>query len=329
MVSSLDGVLNLDDERAAVVGRTLPGAQVFYIGSPWAPAGPVYQIVTDHFGRPTRNMVVIRAPAPAMNPREWTAERVARVREQNPEAARTDIDAEFAAPESLMFPPDELRAVVRDGPVEMPPVPGWSYEAAIDPATRSNRWTLVVTTRDDDGKRIVCLARDWRPDSAPLRPRAVLSEMAEILRPYGVTDVYTDQYSADALADLALEQGLALFIVARTAPLNLKLYTGLQTRMRTGLLELPNHSQLLLDLGGVTKRPTSAGVVIVLRKTSDGGHCDYAAALSLAMHAEIAGPKDVSIKAEADRMREQYFQQLRDEAAMPGFERAIPSFLRN
>ncbi|HMA97096.1 MAG TPA: hypothetical protein VKP30_30640 [Polyangiaceae bacterium] len=51
MVGSEDGVVNLDDARSAVMGRLLPGAQILYIGSPWAPFGPVYDMVQEHWGK--------------------------------------------------------------------------------------------------------------------------------------------------------------------------------------------------------------------------------------------------------------------------------------
>lgn len=327
MAGQDDGVVNLDDARTAVIARLLPGAQILYIGSPWAPRGPVYEMVSRHWRHPSRRLVVIKAPAHEMNPVTWTPRKVAEVRAQSPEAARTDIDAEFLAPSSLMFDPAMLRGLVRAGPVELPPMPGFSYEAAMDPATRSNRWTLVVSTLDE-GKRIVCLARDWKPDPGSiLSPRQVLSEIAEVLRPYGVDTVLTDQYSADALRELAHAEGIDLFIVARTAALNVDLYTGLQLRAQQGQLELPDHRQLLEDLSGVTRRVTQTGVSIVLRSTADGGHCDYAAAMSLALYREIAEPVDATPRDEEAVIRDRIFSEERRKEGLAAWERDIPGWL--
>ena len=52
MIGQEDGVVNLDDARSAVMGRLLPGAQILYVGSPWAPWGPVYEMVQEHWGKP-------------------------------------------------------------------------------------------------------------------------------------------------------------------------------------------------------------------------------------------------------------------------------------
>ena len=42
----------------------------------------------------------------------------------------------------------------------MPYNPAQEYVAAMDPATRSNSWTLVIATRVEN-KRIIVLARQW------------------------------------------------------------------------------------------------------------------------------------------------------------------------
>lgn len=49
MLGRDDSVTNLDDILTAVRGRMLPGAQIQLIGSPWAPTGPVYELVQQHW----------------------------------------------------------------------------------------------------------------------------------------------------------------------------------------------------------------------------------------------------------------------------------------
>jgi hypothetical protein len=51
MVGREDGVTNLSDILSAIRGRLLPGAQIQLIGSPWAPSGPVYELVQEHWGK--------------------------------------------------------------------------------------------------------------------------------------------------------------------------------------------------------------------------------------------------------------------------------------
>lgn len=98
LTSAEDGyVLSLEDCRTAVRGRLLPGAQGLYIGSPWAPEGFCYQAFTERHGKPGRDLVVMRADAPSLNPTYWTTQKVAEVRAASPRTYLMDVEAQFGA----------------------------------------------------------------------------------------------------------------------------------------------------------------------------------------------------------------------------------------
>ena len=287
MLGADEGVVNLDDARAAVIGRMLPGAQIWTIGSPWAPQGPVYKMVIDHWMRPTPRLVVIRAPGPAMNPVYWTPERCAELARTDPDAHRTDVLAEFTDPEESLFPSADLDRATRKGPLELPREPRHEYAAAMDPATRGNAWTLVIATKRA-GKKVVVLAMQWQGSkSAPLKSREVLLEIAAICKAYGIESVITDRYAIDPLRELASDAGLGLVESTETmAPL----YLTLRRRFSDGEIELPPHAELLADLRAVRKRVTQSGIAIVLPKTADGRHCDFAPSLVLALRRWLDDP---------------------------------------
>lgn len=114
MLGSEDGaVVNFDDADAAVEGRLLPGAQKIGIGSPWAPWGPAFDDVQKDWGRPTRHKVVIKAPAPALNPSWWTPQRCADLLEKNPRAYKSDVLAEFGAEGASAIDPADAARMVR------------------------------------------------------------------------------------------------------------------------------------------------------------------------------------------------------------------------
>lgn len=104
MVGAEDGVKNLDHFRDALGGRLLPGALELDTGSPWQPYGPIYDRVIEHWGKPTRELVVLRTSGPVANPSWWTPERCADLEKRKPVAYRTDCLAEFADGESTVFP---------------------------------------------------------------------------------------------------------------------------------------------------------------------------------------------------------------------------------
>jgi len=288
-----EGVVNYKDTLRAVRLRIVPGGYLVSTSSPWAPYGPAYEHVENHWGEPTRDLVVVRAKAYELNPSYWTPERVDEAK-KNPDEYRTDVLTEFLAPEAALLMPEHVEAAQREEGGDAPRIAGASYTAAMDPATRGNGWTLVVATRDHAVRRIVAI-REWRGTPAsPLDPKQVLGEIAVVLRKYGVASIDTDQWSGDALAALARETRVQTPEGTVPYPLRLHLwrmtdrekterYLDLRLMLATSTLELPKNGTLAQDLVRLKKRVTTNGASIVLPETSDGRHCDFAPALMLAM----------------------------------------------
>ncbi len=142
-----DSVVNLEHARSAILGRLLPGAQALYIGSPWAPHGPVYELVQEHWRKPSSGMVVIRGTGPMLNPTWWTPARCAALQDRDPTAYTTDVLGEFADPESGLLSPISVRSNTRQGPLELAPEPGAVYAAAVDPTQRTKPCRREVPRR--------------------------------------------------------------------------------------------------------------------------------------------------------------------------------------
>ena len=291
LMAGEDSVRNLSEARRAVAGRILPGGQEWIIGSPWGAVGPVYDLVQEHRGNPTKDVVVIKAPGPSMNPYWWTPKRCKAEEKRDPKAYRTNVLAEFADPEETLFPSTLVEPAMRAGPAVLPPNPDVHYVAAIDPATRGNAWTLVVVGHYGFGGPSgvapllkVALARQWRGTStAPLNPDAVLREVAEEVAAYGLGEVFTDQWSVDALRALAARYNLDLAEVTLDKANRLEFAENVKNALALGVLELPPGREFRQDLVGVKKRVTlgNAGYTLVLPKTSDGRHCDFVPPLCL------------------------------------------------
>lgn len=284
MVGAEDGVVNLDDARGAVLGRMLPGATILYPGSPWAPFGPVFNMHKKHFGAPTQDIVVVKAPGWAMNPVYWTDERCDALRTSDKAVFDTDVAAEFADKILSFLPFDSVEACVRKGLSSEPRQLGWEYVAAMDPATRGNAWTLGIAALSPTGVRRLVRARQWQGNASnPLSPEAVFEEMAHELRAYGVNHVSTDQWSFDALADVAIRKGIVLDSVTSSQQSKVDWFSSLRAWFidkRISIIDVP---ELATDLKRVQRKVTQTGVTIELPRTSDGRHCDYAAMLALLM----------------------------------------------
>jgi hypothetical protein len=298
-----DGVVNFDDARRAVLGRLLPGAQLVAIGSPWAPRGPIYEMVQEHEGRPSARLVVVRAPAYLLNTIWWTRERCSALQAQDEQAFRTDVLALFADPETSLLSSAEIDRATRKGELVLGREAGHTYVAAMDPGTRGNAWTLVVATRKRraDGRHYtaVAFAKQWQGSKTdPLDPDRVLAEIAALAKGYGVEAVWTDQLAADFVRSIAFRHGLAVKVETVGAANKVAMFESLRMRLADDGLELPDDPTMRADLLSIRKRVTMNGLAIELPRTADGRHADYAPALALATSKTLTEPPEEDTRAE-------------------------------
>lgn len=156
---SNDKIVSLEESRDQALGRLLPGAQCFYLGSPWQSSGWCFTTHAQHFGKPTPELVVIKpeqvgdvTPAQQLNPVYWTPERVARVQKSSSRSYRMQVLNAFGAAASCYeledleqaFKPCEFEIVGADRPVVL-----------CDPSSgKKDRWTFCfmqkVYTRNSD-----------------------------------------------------------------------------------------------------------------------------------------------------------------------------------
>lgn len=276
MLGAEEGVVNLDDARDNVIGRLLPGAQMISVGSPWAPYGPIYDLVQEHHKRPSERICVMWFPAPALNPFWWTKERIKALKTHDPDAYLTDVMAQFRSAETDMFDDVSLGRCTRSTADDLPPDERCHYVATIDPATRGNAWTLIVAAKDGRKKRIA-VARQWIGSRLePLSPAEVFRQIADVLRPYRVQLVESDQWSEDAMRDHAEAAGLTLIASSWTTQEAARLYLQAKADIQDGCVDMPALGPLKDDLKRVKRRTTSTGFAIHLPKTQDGRHCDFA-----------------------------------------------------
>lgn len=333
MIGADDGVRNWDHLRDAALGRLLEGGQLFGIGSPWAPFGPIYDIVQEHHGKPSRDMVVVRGRGPIMNPTHWTPERCAELQRQNPTAYATDVLGEFADPESGLITSVEIKAAKRQAPMVLPPLPGRRlYIAACDPGTRGNAFTLIVMGGYTDPEGLaryeITLAKQWVGSSgSPLSPALVFREIAKTITPYGISTVVQDQHSADSNFDLASREGLHLVSVtvgggvtrraegSRDAHANRnELFERMKGLFAEGaIVSLPPDPVLESDLLSVRRRLTQTGLTYVLPKTGDGRHADYVPALCLAVacYPDHATAQQLEARRRQNANNELHFERMR------------------
>ena len=297
-VGAGEGTVTLEDLIAAARGRLLEGAQMLMIGSPWAARGPVFDAVHRYWHRPSREVLVLRASAPALNPAWWTPARVVEVQEANPTSYLADVLGEFVELSTDALSSHDIEAC-RGAYDVLQPGARFVHVAAIDPATRLNAWTLVVARRGLDGHVEVALAKQWVPEHGrTLDPDVIVPEIAALLQPYGVTVLYSDQHLAMALGFVARRSGLALVHIPMDQQEKAAIVAELAAKLSLRQVKLPDVAQLVDDLKRVRRIVTSGrtGLRIDLPRTADGRHCDYVPALLLCMrHLAKPHPEPVTV----------------------------------
>lgn len=297
MAGQQDGVRNYDDTEAAVIHRLLKGAQVMAIGSPWAPYGPIYEVVEERWGKPGKDVVVVKAPGPHMNPFYWTEEAVEEAKANNQIAYRTDVLAEFVDAENAMFEAGVVEQATRASPMHLEPDFRFSYVAAMDPATRQDSWTFVMCTKLPNGKKAVAYHTEFLPaPGLPLKPVEVLARIALACKKYNVDHIYTDQWAADALKDIANAFDISLSSTHVTASSKVAMFENMRTEFLRDHVELPPDPVLKRDLVSIKKRATANGLAIHVPR---GGkrHADYASALALCLSKYVDEPSPMQIPA--------------------------------
>jgi hypothetical protein len=272
----------------------------------------------DRFGRPGRDLLFMIAKGPDMNPARYTPEFCAQLEADDPRAFRTDALALFADQEDSLLSSIDVQACTRTKALHLDPEPGMEYVATLDPATRKNAWTLIVLCQPHAGRLKVAFHHQWMGSkSAPLRPKLVLAEIARMLAPYGVTDVWSDQASFDALRDLAAEVGLSLFLDDFSESGWRTVARELEKHVSEHTLELPPDAALRSDLLGMMKKLTRLSWTIWLPTSNDGRHGDYAPALCLAVKHAPPAPSGVDLPADYDPLEQQVLERLRAQQSDP------------
>lgn len=243
-------------------------------------------------------------------------------------AAIPQAEVEF----SLLMQEQVDRAAADRTAAALPFDPTWRYCAAMDPATKSNAWTIVVAGQDPNGKRHVVLAKQWVPSKkTPLEPENVMREIRKLLEPYGLRSVVTDQHATEfirAILRLLLpEERVSLIEEPWNQTTQRDGYEHLLVLAQSNRLGIPNDPVVKSDLLGIIKRITRSGVVYALLEIK-GRHSDYAPAIAHAVaDARYAGkvpPKpltdderETEAKAKFLRDRQKERERARKLGAMP------------
>lgn len=299
--SSSGGVVNFADMRSGVIGRLslVRGAQLVVVTSPWIAEGPVYEAVRDHHGRPTKYMVVVRAPGPDMNPSVWTPEAVEEMRGDPSKEQEFQSDAlgNFVNIESGWLIDQDIEKSLNGRTADtLEPADGVYYVAAMDAGLKGNSWTLVilgVIPDNDPGRTKYFVALTWQATGSranPLNVEETLGRIRRLVREFAVTDVWTDSWGSEFIRQAGDTVGVNIRVDDDTTAEKDQRHIMLKATMLAGHFEGSPETAWRADMISARIRRTPNGEKLELPLTRDGRHADYVPATLLAFSKGSIGP---------------------------------------
>jgi hypothetical protein len=167
--------------------------KLWLLSSPYAEYGRLYELHRDFYAKDDPRVLVVQSDSLTLNPTLDAAD-LAEFRRVNPDAAISEVDGQFRANLSKLFDPAALAACVEPGRTIRPPVAGTSYVCFVDGASggRTNADRFAVAVAHADSGRVVLDAVCWW--TPPFSTKAVIEQLAEYVKPYGITAVSGDRF---------------------------------------------------------------------------------------------------------------------------------------
>jgi len=223
------------------------------ISSPYAKTGVLFDVHKKHFGRDDSKFLVWQAKSTIMNP-TLPADLIEEARQEDPEAAKADYDAQFRSDIESFISPEVVAACVEPGRYELPPASGIVYTAFVDPAGGSGQDSLTLCICHRDGEqRVVDLIREDRP---PFSPEQRIKEICGDLRAYHITHVTGDRYAGEFPRELFRKAGIEYKLAELPKS---DLYREMLPLLNSGRVQLLDHPRMLRQLVNLERRTARGG----------------------------------------------------------------------
>lgn len=268
-----DDARNPDREVLAALRpamATIPNALLLCLSSPYARAGALYEAFERHHGNNDSEVLVWKAPTRLMNPtiRDSVVKQAFADDAQSAASEYGDDDIGFRSDVATFLDDAWIDDSIDTGCRERAASQRFQYVAFVDPSGgKKDSYTFGVAHKQGD-LVLLDVAREFR---APLDPAAVTAEIADLLKPYGVTSVTGDAYGGDWPSTAFRASGLTYHVSERSRS---EIYLETGPLLAQGKVRLVDVARLTAQLRQLERKTTPGGRDRV--NHPPGGHDDVA-----------------------------------------------------
>ena len=252
---------------------SIPGAMLLMASSPYAKRGELYNAWRKHFGKDDARVLVWKASTEQMNASIDKTDDRGGVRGAIRKARQAEYGGEFRDDLADFVSRETVDAVTMWGLHELPPEPGVTYSAFVDPSGGVlDSLTLAIGHLDRNALCILDALLECRP---PFDPEKAVAQCAVLLRRYGVAKIFGDKYAGEWPVARFAEHGIEFEQSARPKS---DLYGDLLPLLNARRIELLDHPRLTVQLAGLERRTARSGKDSI--DHAPGGHDDLANAVA-------------------------------------------------
>jgi hypothetical protein len=247
--------LNPDREilDAARPGLATTGGPLIVISSPYARRGELWRAYRAHYGAAgDPRIIVAKSASRDLNP--TLPERVVeRAYERDAAVAGAEYGGEFRTDVESFVSREVVEAAVVADRFELPPCDGVRYVAFTDPSGGSSDAMTLAIAHRDGAKIVVDAIRVAQP---PFSPDSVVSDFAETLRLYRLSEVTGDRYAGEWPRERFRVHGVEYRLADRPKS---DLYRDALPLLNAGRVELLDHAKLTEQLCALERRTARGG----------------------------------------------------------------------
>jgi phage terminase large subunit-like protein len=262
---------------------TVPNSRLILISSPGRVGSFFHRLVSESYGKADPHCLVLKLTTD-VNP-QLTADYFEAMRTLDPVAYRAEVLGEYVESDGGLYDHQAIANCIVSGRGDLPPSAFQDQRivCAVDPASgarNGDSFAAILGYREKKGRIVVVASRRW---PAPFDPRAVVGEIADLCRSYGVRRCVGDRFGSNLIASLFREAGLEYKPSEKNTSDAL---LELAPAFGTGSIELPDPTissvaaDLRDDLRAIVRR-AGGGRDRADAPRNSRGHCDLAACLGV------------------------------------------------